>query len=129
MANPSERVAFTRQAAVRISDAVRTVEGGSRSASALTFGRVAPPVSSVQIRFAYYTATTNWTVAAFTAATNTSNTKTIQFAFPTSTPVQTALCVNHLASMPRLTTVATNAVVSVLAFKEGEMWRLIGGQL
>lgn len=126
----TERVTFTRPAAERIAKVVRAVEGGDRNSAPLRFGSVAASrqPQSVLLKFAYYTATTNWTVAAYTAATTTSDTKVIQFAFPTTTPLQTALCVNHLASMPRLTTVSTNALMMVLAFKEGEFYRLIGAQ-
>lgn len=126
----TERVTFTRPAAQRIARAVRTVESGDRAQSGLTF-RHSPPMASsnpITMKLAYYTATTNWTVATYTAATTTNNTKVIQFATPTSTPFQTALCINHMASMPRLTTVATNALMMVLAFKEGEIYRLIGAQ-
>jgi hypothetical protein len=121
-------VSFSRGAAQRIAKTVRTVEQGNRNQPGLTFDHPMPSTPSVSIRFAYYTATANWTVAAYTAATTTNNTKIIQFASPTSTPFQTALCVNHLASMPRLTTVATNAVMMVVAFKDGEFYKLIGAQ-
>ena len=121
-------VSFSRPAAQRIAKAVRTVEAGDRNQPGLTFDHPMPSAPSVSIRFAYYTATTNWTVATYTAATTTNDTKVIQFAFPTSTPFQTALCVNHLASMPRLTTVSTNAVMMVVAFKDGGLYKLIGAQ-
>jgi hypothetical protein len=121
-------VKFTRPAAQRIARVVRTVEAGNRSQPGLTFDHPMPSTPSVSIKFAYYTATTNWTVAPYTAATTTNDTKVIQFAFPTSAPFQTALCVNHLASMPRLTTVSTNAVMMVVAFKDGEFYKLIGAQ-
>lgn len=127
----TERVTFTRPAAQRIARVVRTVESGDRAQSALTFSRIAPaPAAGSQVRFATWTATTDWSVVGFTSATTTYNTKTIQFAFPTSTPFQTALCVNHLAPLPLITTVATAAIAMqrVLALKESGMWRLIGAQ-
>ena len=124
----TERVVFTRPAAERISKAVRIVESGDRNATGLRFGTRSSGSSGAVIKFAYYTATTNWTVVAYGGATTTNNTKVIQFATPTSTPFATALCVNHMASMPRLTTVATNATMLVLSFKDGEFYKLIGAR-
>ena len=127
----TERVTFTKPAAERIAKVVRAVEGGDRDCGPLTFGaRMSSPPAGSSVRFATYTATTNWSVATVTAVTTTNNTKTIQFAFPTTTPFQTALCVNHMAPMPLISTVATatQAVQVVLALKDGGMWRLIGAQ-
>ena len=126
---PADAVQFTRESAERVARVVRSAELTPSAASPLTFGRRPSDMAPKQVlRFAYYTATTNWTVAAYTAATTTNDTKVIQFASPTSTPFQTALCVNHLASMPRLTTVATNALMMVVAFKDGKVYKLIGAQ-
>lgn len=124
----TERVTFTKPAAERIAKVVRTVEGGDRDTGPLTFGMRSVGGSCSPIRFALYTATTNWTVVGITGATTTNNTKTIQFAFPTTTPFQTAACVNHLAFLPLITTNATAALQVVLAMKEAGRWRLIGAQ-
>jgi hypothetical protein len=127
----TERVTFTKPAAERIAKVVRTVEQGDRSGAALTFGAVPPQaMAASSVKFAYHTATTNWSVIGFTGATTTNNTKVIQFAFPTTTPFATALCVNHLSPIPLMTTVATAAISlqRVLVLKENGMWRLIGAQ-
>ena len=127
----TERVTFTKPAAERIAKVVRTVEGGDRDCGPLTFGaRISSPAAGSSVRFAIYTATTNWTVATVTAVTTTNNTKTIQFAFPTTTPFVTAFCVNHLAPLPLISTVATatQAIQTVLVLKEAGRWRLIGAQ-
>jgi hypothetical protein len=127
----TERVTFTKPAAERIAKVVRTVEQGDRNGAALTFGAVPPQATAgSSVKFATYTATTNWLVVGFTSQTNTNNTKTIQFAFPTTTPFITALCVNHLSPLPLMTTVATAAIAMqrVLVLKDGGMWRLIGAQ-
>lgn len=123
----TERVTFTRPAAERIAKVVRHVEGGDRDMPGITFGSAPGGSSSQAVRFAYYTATTNWTVVTITGATTTNNTKTIQFAFPTN-GTATATCINHLAPMPLISTVATNAVQVVLIAKEAGSWRLIGAQ-
>lgn len=128
----TERVTFTRPAAQRIARVVRTVESGDRAQQGLSFARISPstPSAGSSVRFATWTATSNWSVVNFTSATNTQNTKKVQFAFPTATPFQTALCVNHLAPLPLVTTVATAAIAlqRVLVLKESGMWRLIGAQ-
>ena len=124
----TERVTFTKPAAERIAKVVRAVEGGDRDTGPLQFGvRMSAPAGS-SVRFATYTATSNWSVVGFSGSTNTNNTKTIQFAFPTTTPYQTALCVNHMAPLPLVTTNATAATQIVLALKDGGMWRLVGAQ-
>jgi hypothetical protein len=96
------------------------------------------------VKFGLWTATANWTVMPIlsTAATNTNNTQVIRWAFPQATATQgtntisysageTVLCVNHLTRISRLGT-ATSATASllmtVLAVKEGEFWRLIGAE-
>lgn len=127
----TERVTFTKPAAERIAKVVRTVEGGDRDAGPLSFGvRTSSPPAGSSVRFATYTATTGWAVVGYSGATNTNNTKTIQFAFPTTTPFVTALCVNHLSPIPLMTTVATSsiAVQRILVLKDGGQWRLIGAQ-
>lgn len=131
MSSPREPTQFTRESAERIANVVRSAELAAPQARPLTFGvRMSSPPAGSSVRFAHYTATSNWHVVSTTGATTTNNTKTIQFAFPTTTPFQTALCVNHMAPMPLISTVATatQAVQVVLALKDGGMWRLIGAQ-
>jgi hypothetical protein len=138
--NPSGQVvSFTRGAADRIAKVVRTVERGDTSAQGLTFGRPPQSPGGSEVRFAVWTATTNWSVLAFGGATTTNNTKVIQFAFPTATQAQgtaiitvaggpTAMCSNHLAFIPILSTVATVAAQNIVVLKEAGEWRLIGAQ-
>lgn len=128
----TDRVTFTRPAAERIAKVVRAVEGGSRNSAPLSFGRMISGGGGggSSVRFATYTATSNWSVVGFAGSTNTNNTKKIQFAFPTTTPFATAMCVNHLSPIPLVTTNATAAiaVIRILALKDGGEWRLIGAQ-
>lgn len=122
----TERVTFTRPAAERIAKAVRTVEGGNRDCRPITYGaRIASPAGT-SVKLAYYTATSDWVAVSPLGATSASNTKTVQFCFPTTTPFQTALCVNHMAPLPLRTTVATLAVQIVVMAKDAGQWRLIG---
>jgi hypothetical protein len=130
---------FDAESAIRIANAVRKVELGDRDEKPLTFRRIPPPAGGTKVKFATWTATTVWSVASITSETTTTNTKVIQFAFPTATQSigtavvsvsagATAMCVNHLAFLPVLTTNVTNASQIVLVMKEGGMWRLIGAQ-
>jgi hypothetical protein len=136
MANP---VLFDLASAQRVANAVRKVEIGDRDESPLTFRQIPPPAGGSKVKFATWTATTVWSVAAIAGQTTTTNTKVIQFAFPTATQSigtavvsvsagATAMCVNHLAFLPVLTTNATAASQTILVLKEGGMWRLIGAQ-
>jgi hypothetical protein len=123
----TERVTFTKPAAERIAKVVRAVEGGDRDTGPLTFGaRMSSPPAGTSVKLAYYTASADWVAVSPPGATNTSNTKTVQFCFPTATPFQTALCVNHMAPLPLRTTVATLAVQIVVMAKDAGQWRLIG---
>jgi hypothetical protein len=126
---PQDAVQFTFESAERIADVVRAAELATPQGRPLTFEAIQPGRGS-SVRFAFYTATSNWSVVNFSGATNTNNTKTIQFAFQASTPFLTALCVNHLSPIPLMTTVATAAISlqRVLVLKENGMWRLIGAQ-
>lgn len=88
MANPTERVAFTRQAAVRISDAVRTVEAGNRGAAGLSFGRVMPS-SATANAFRVCTFTGTWAIGASKTVTvgteeNTATVSAVNLFFPLS---------------------------------------------
>lgn len=122
----TERVTFTRPAAERIAKVVRTVEGGDRDTGPLTFGtRVSSPAGGSDVKFATYTATAGWNVVAFTAPTTGTHVMTIRFAANTGA---TAVCLNHLAWLPRLGTVATACTRTVLVMKEAGQWRLIGAQ-
>ena len=52
MAEPNDRVAFTRRAAQRITDVVKVVEAGNRDAAALTFSKlnnVAPQATTFKL--------------------------------------------------------------------------------
>ena len=86
-----------------------------------------------------YTATSAWVpISPFsTVATTALNIKTIQFVYPTATAVvagvtvgipngQTATCLNHMALLPLLSTVATNSLSFITVAKEAGQWRLIG---
>jgi hypothetical protein len=135
----ADRVVFLRPDAERIARAVRAVENGNRDESPLRFGRVQDVGKMSPVRFAVWTATTNWSVLAFGGATTTNNTKVIQFAFPTATQSEgtaiitvaggrTVMCLNHLAFIPLLSTVATVAAQNIVVLKEAGEWRLIGAQ-
>jgi hypothetical protein len=137
---PSDRITFTRGAAERIAEVVRDVELGNRGGQPLRFQKVpcGSPGGS-EVRFALWTATTSWSVVSPQGVTTTNNTKVVQFAFPLETALNgtnvvtfsagpTVNCVNHLAFLPVLTTVATNASQTILLMKEAGMWRLIGAQ-
>jgi hypothetical protein len=137
---PSDRITFTRGAAERIAEVVRDVELGNRDGQPLRFQKVpcGSPGGS-EVRFALWTATTSWSVVSPQGVTTTNNTKVVQFAFPLETALNgtnvvtfsagpTVNCVNHLAFLPVLTTVATNASQTILLMKEAGMWRLIGAQ-
>jgi hypothetical protein len=140
--NASDRFVFTRPAAERISKVVRLVEGGDRDSAGLTLRKGAVAFQNdggSEVRLAIYTASELWSVASYTAATNTSNTKTIQFAFPLETQQSgtnvitisaggTAKCVNHFAIIAPFATSAT-AAQRIVVMKEAGLWRLIGAQM
>jgi hypothetical protein len=136
---PSDRITFTRGAAERIAEVVRDVELGDRDGQPLRFQKVPCGSPGGSVRLAIYTASHVWSVASYTAATNTSNTKTIQFAFPIETQQSgtntitvsagaTAQCVNHFAIIAPFATSAT-AQQRILVMKENGLWRLIGAQM
>lgn len=133
----ADRVTFTRPAAERIGKVVRIVEAGDREASPYAVD-VRLEERGTKLRLGLWTATTSWTVASVTGATTTNNTKVIQFAFPQQTASAgtttvrfsvgpTALCVNHLVRINRLST-STTSVLTITAFKEGGFWRLSGAE-
>jgi hypothetical protein len=136
---PSDRITFTRGAAERISEVVRTVELGNRDGQPLRFQKVPCGSLGGSVRLAIYTASQVWSVASYTAATNAGNTKTIQFAFPLETQQSgtnvitvsagaTAKCVNHFAIIAPFATSATTQQ-RIVVMKEAGMWRLIGAQM
>lgn len=114
MANPTERVAFTRQAAVRISDAVRTVEGGNRSGTGLTFGKVAPPAGG-GVSFRVCTFTGSWAI---------NSAKTVTFKYQTTTP-NTVTAANLFFP---ITNTAADARDCGIA-KEGTAWFLVSAPM
>ena len=130
---------FDAASAVRIANAVRKVEIGDRAEKPLTFEPIPIAGGGSKVKLAIYTATAVWVpISPFsTVATNSLNIKTIQFVYPTATAVvagvtvgipngQTATCLNHMALLPLLSTVATNALTFVTVAKEAGQWRLIG---
>ena len=130
---------FDAQSAVRIANAVRKVEIGDRAEKPLSFSVVPVDSGGSKVRLAIYTATAAWVpISPFsTVSTTALNIKTIQFVFPTATAVvagvtvgipngQTATCLNHMALLPMLSTVATNSLTFVTVAKEAGQWRLIG---
>lgn len=130
---------FDAQSAVRIANAVRKVEIGDRAEKPLVFAPLPIASGGTKVKFALYTATQVWSVASYTAATSASNTKVIQFAFPTATISvgtvvsvisngATAMCVNHLAIIAPFSTAITTSQ-RILVMKEAGMWRLIGAQM
>lgn len=142
MANqrPFDAVQFTRESAERIASVVRAAEAAPPAARPLRFDRVAPAAGGQKVAFAYWTATSDWSVWAFNGPTNTQNTKTIMFAsgnIGTNTAEAlagyyatgaTAMCLNNFQFIPRVSTNATAAKMLVLTLKQGGMWRLIGAQ-
>lgn len=121
----TERVTFTRSAAERIVEVVRTVEGGDRDTGPLTFGARAAPSAGSQVKFATYTATAGWPVVSFTTPTTGTNAMTIRFLANTGV---TAVCLNHLAWLPRLGSVSTVCIRTIVVMKEAGQWRLMGAQ-
>lgn len=122
----TDRVTFTRPAAERIAKVVRAVEGGNRSQQPLSFGRAGSGgLAGSSVKFATYTATSSWPVVAYTAVTTGTHSMAIRFLANTAA---TAVCLNHLAWIPRLGTVNTACVRTILVLKEGGEWRLVGAQ-
>jgi hypothetical protein len=138
---PSDRITFTRGAAERISEVVRTVELGNRDGQPLRFQKVpcGSPGGGSVVRLAIYTATSSWLpISPFsTSQATTSHVRKIQFVFPTATVSQTsgpagvpngqtAMCVNNMAFLGAVTTVVTASITLITVMKEGGEWRLIG---
>jgi hypothetical protein len=140
---PSDRITFTRGAAERISEVVRTVELGNRDGQPLRFQKVpcGSPGGDSEVRFALWTATTNWLVVSPRGVTTTNNTKVVQFAFPLETALNgtnvvtfsagpTVHCINHLARIQRRATSTTSsfALQTLVIAREAGQWRLIGAE-
>ena len=104
-------VSFTKAAAVRINNAVLTVEAGNRNQPGLTFDHPMPAGSG----------TKPFRVCTFTGAWSISSSKTVTFKYQTATP-NTAAVQNDLISLPSAGT--RNCVIG----REGTAWHLINWQ-
>lgn len=133
---PSDAVQFTRESAERIAGVVRAAELAPAAASPLTFRKLVQQSASkgTPISFALYTASSYWNVGAYGGPTNTSFVKTILL-YPKTLPTanfwasaMTVQCRNSIAAVPLVSTVATQAYMTVLAMKAHGEWRLIGVQ-
>jgi hypothetical protein len=111
---PSDRITFTRGAAERIAEVVRTVELGDRDQQPLRYEKVpcgAPPAKVFRI-------------ATFTGEWSISTTKVVTFKYQTATP-NTATVVNLFAFVG----VTSSAVQTDCAIaKEGTAWFLIAAR-
>lgn len=103
----TERVTFTKPAAERIANVVRTVEAGDRDSVGLTFGRVVSGAGSKLIR-----------AATFTGSWNVGVSKAVTFKYG---PTATATVVN--LSWP--ITFVHSSPEDCLVGKEGTSWWLI----
>lgn len=121
----TERVTFTKPAAERIARVVRTIEQGDRASRPLQFGSIPPSDAGSSVKFATYTATAGWPVVSFTTVTTGTHAMQIRFLANTAA---TAACLNHLAWLPKLGTVNTACVRTILVLNERGTWRLIGAQ-
>jgi hypothetical protein len=105
----TEKVAFTRPAAERISKVVRTVELGNRDCGPMTFGSGGSGAASAKV-FRVCTFTGSWSINAI---------KTVTFKNQTSTP-NTVSATNVYAGL--------NAGTVSIA-KEGTAWYVVGADL
>lgn len=112
MAEPNQRVAFTRSAADRIANVVRTVEGGDRAGAALTFGSRLPVARSATFRIATFTG--EWSINAL---------KTVTFKYQTTTP-NTASARNLFATVNTAASGTKNCAIA----KDGTAWFLIAAE-
>jgi len=104
-------VSFTKAAAVRINNAVLTVEGGNRTQPGLTFDHPMPGGVAGKV----------FRVCTFTGAWSISSSKNVTFKYQTATP-NTAAVQNDLISLPSAGT--RNCVIG----REGTAWHLINWQ-
>jgi hypothetical protein len=141
----ADPVIFDRSSAERIANAVRRVEIGDRTEAPLSFAPIPIAAGGSKLKFALYTATSNWIRCGYADVTTAQNVQRIQFAFPTATAVvtqsggataivnvsagPTAMCVNHLVSLGFAQTVSTaqSTIRRIVVVKEAGMWRLLGG--
>jgi hypothetical protein len=107
-ASKAAPVAFTRQAAERISRAVLQVEAGDRTAESLRFGRVAGGLGAKVFR-----------VCTFTGAWTKNTLKTVTFRNQTSTP-NTVSATNLFANVPS----GGNCAIA----RDGTAWYLIAAE-
>ena len=108
------RVDFTRSAAERIANVVRTVEAGDRDGEALRFGRAIPADS--------FTGKKIFRICTFTAAWSKNATKTVTLKYQTSTP-NTFVAMNLFAEIASSTATRNCAIA-----KEGTAWYLIAAE-
>jgi len=113
-AGAAQRVTFTRPAAERIAKAVRTVEGGNRSSSALEF--VAAP-GAPQLK--------TFRVGTYSGAWPIETDKTVTFYNQTSTP-NTVTARNHFVDLQHGTCTATSWKCGIA--KDGTAWKLVSWQ-
>lgn len=108
MANPSDRVAFTRQASVRIAEVVRKVEAGERNSAGLTFTKVMPAaVAGSIVRMATFTG--SWLINAQ---------KTVTLKYQTTTP-------NTVSAFNLVCGLSPAGSCDVSIAKEGTAWYLV----
>lgn len=105
------RVDFTRSAAERIANVVRTVEAGDRDGAPLRFGR-APVDAGAKV----------FRICTFTAAWSKNTTKTVTLKYQTSTP-NTFVAMNLFAEIASSTATRNCAIA-----KDGTAWFLIAAE-
>lgn len=109
----TERVTFTRRAAERISEVVRTVEAGDRDTGPLSFGaRAGGGVGGKQFRMATFTGA--WTI---------DTAKTLTFRNVTTTP-NTVSVQNVMFPLPQLSSDTSSPTVCAIA-KDGTAWFVV----
>lgn len=114
-----ERITFTRQAAERIANTVRTVESGDRAQAGLSFSRVTPQSKQTFIRLARYTSTNSWVKGTtHQVLFVTADTSAIYYSGITATAYNRfALIAGHTGS-----TATTTLGVIIALTKFGENW-------
>jgi hypothetical protein len=110
---PSDRITFTRGAAERISEVVRTVELGNRDGQPLRFQKVQGGDAGKVFRICTFTGT--WAI---------SESKTLTFKYQTTTP-NTVMATNLFAAVGAANT-ATSTPCAIA--REGTAWFLIAAR-
>jgi hypothetical protein len=105
-------VSFTKAAAVRINDAVLTVEKGNRTHPGLTFDHPMPSASGKVFR-----------VCTFTGTWSKGSSKTVTFKSTTSTP-NTAVAQNIFITVGSTASGSKNCAIA----KDGTAWYLISAE-